>query len=261
MATPASRFRPVPEEERALLPLKLPADLSPVPAPVRDPGIESLLVATPAPKVLEGGALAVAQGDAIELERVVPACGNLVIWPQQLWLGPPLAGRTVSLWIDTKTVHVSLDGRRLKTLPSRLSGAGSRAPEKRRRSSRRTAPAAPSAQQLTRGAAIEVERAVNANGLVGLGMKQFSVGMPLAGQRVTLPLEDNLIQVVTDGVLWRTLVSPLRPEQLARLRGARVAGPPSVRRDPIRIQRRVSCRGAISATSQRVQVGSCTPTR
>ncbi len=78
IATPSSRFRPVPEEERALLPLKLPANLSRVPAPVRDPGIESLLAPAPAPESLEVDALAVAQGDAIELERVVPAldtCG------------------------------------------------------------------------------------------------------------------------------------------------------------------------------------------
>jgi hypothetical protein len=33
------------------------------------------------------------------------------------WLGPRLAGYAITLWIDTKTVHVSLDGRRLKTVP------------------------------------------------------------------------------------------------------------------------------------------------
>lgn len=255
MATPASRFRPVPEQERALLPLKLPANLSPAPGPASDQGIESLLVPAPGPKALETGAAGGHHGDAIEIERVVPTCGNLVVRPQQLWLGPRLAGRTVTLWIDTKTVHVTLDGRRLKTLPSRLlepdlmrlrrDGARSAGPP----------PAPPSAQQLARGAAIEVDRPVNACGLVALGGMQFGVGQVLAGQRVTLRLEGDLIHVVSDGVLRRTILSPLEPEQLTRLRGARLAGPSPVTGGPVRVRRRVSCRGAISITTQRVQVG------
>jgi hypothetical protein len=41
--------------------------------------------------------------------------------PQQFWLGPARAGQTVTLWIDTTTEHLSIDGVRIKTLPSRLS--------------------------------------------------------------------------------------------------------------------------------------------
>ena len=57
---------------------------------------------------------------ALEADRVVPPSGNLWIGGQQIWLGPALAGRTVTIWADETTLHVLLDGTRLKTLPSRL---------------------------------------------------------------------------------------------------------------------------------------------
>jgi hypothetical protein len=47
-------------------------------------------------------------------------CGNLAVRSQQFWFGPALAGRTVRLWISTTTVHVIIDGQRVKTLPSRF---------------------------------------------------------------------------------------------------------------------------------------------
>ena len=59
--------------------------------------------------------------DAIEIDRVVPASGNMTIGPQQFWLGTSRIGQTVSFWIDTTTVHLSIGGWRIKTVPSRLS--------------------------------------------------------------------------------------------------------------------------------------------
>jgi hypothetical protein len=157
MATPASRFRAVPADERELMPLWLPGELRALPAhdqaaeqadglaeagyddPHRRQGRSS---PTPTPGAGGGSTLTPAAdrrsdttprppaeerqpqqpgSDAIELERVVPASGNLTIGPQQFWLGPARAGQTVSFWIDTTTVHLSLGGTRLKTLPSRLS--------------------------------------------------------------------------------------------------------------------------------------------
>jgi hypothetical protein len=78
--------------------------------------------APPPPPPAQGpqGALT-ASSDAVEVDRVVPASGNLQLDGQQLWFGPQRAGARVRLWIDTTTVHVSVDGRHLKTLPSRLS--------------------------------------------------------------------------------------------------------------------------------------------
>lgn len=251
MATPASRFRPVPEAERAELPLKLPPSLSPAStAPSSSPRSQWVLLR------LWRRATQPLQWIPMHSRStgVVPACGNLKVSRQQFWLGPRLSGHTITLWIDTKTVHVSLDRRRLKTLPSRLSEVDL---ARLRKQGARPAgpPPAPPSAMLAQGVALEVDRPVNACGLVALGGIQFGVGQVLAGRRVTLRLEGDLIHVVADGVLARTLVSPLEPEQLVRLRGASVAGPPPVTGGPIRVQRRVSCRGAISIATQRVHVG------
>jgi hypothetical protein len=247
MATPASRFRPVPEPERGVLALRLPPQLSSVlQAPAETIGQES---STPEPA--EGGVIS---PDAVEIDRVVPPSGNLGVAGQQFWLGRHLVGTVVRLWIDTTTVHLSVGGRRLKTLPSRMTTNDL---ERLRKDGGRPAgppPSAPSAIGL--GGAIEVDRSVNAVGVLSLGRVKVSVGQPLAGRRVTLRLDGDLIHVVADGVLVRTLASPLPPERRARIPGARVAGPPpKIDPEPTRVQRRVSERGGIQVASQRVQVG------
>ena len=58
--------------------------------------------------------------DAVEVKRAVPPSGNMFVGGQQVWLGPALAGRVVTIWVDTSRLHVILDGSRLKTLPSRM---------------------------------------------------------------------------------------------------------------------------------------------
>ena len=40
---------------------------------------------------------------------MVPPSGNLWIGGQQVWLGPALAGRTITLWADERILHVLLD--------------------------------------------------------------------------------------------------------------------------------------------------------
>lgn len=55
--------------------------------------------------------------DAVEIDRVVPASGNLRVCGQKFWLGPDRAGRTLTLWIDTTTVHLSLEGQHLRPRP------------------------------------------------------------------------------------------------------------------------------------------------
>jgi hypothetical protein len=45
----------------------------------------------------------------------------MTIGPQQFWLGTSRAGQRVTFWIDTTTVHMSIAGWRIKTVPSRLS--------------------------------------------------------------------------------------------------------------------------------------------
>ena len=154
---------------------------------------------------------------AVEVDRVVPASGNLWIGGQQVWLGPALAGRQITLWIDVISLHVLADGARIKTLPSRLG-----ATELARLATNGARPAGLSPLPAGDGAVIEVDRTVNAGGLVSLGDRQVGVGSPLAGQRVTLRMEGPLMAVLGhDGTLLRTLACPIPADRRYRLRGAR----------------------------------------
>ncbi len=244
MATPASKFRPSPEADDAL-PLWAPADLQPLASPA--PGADAM------PAAVEP----VSWPDAIEVDRVVPASGNMTIGPQQFWLRPSRAGQTVTAWIDTTSCHLSIGGWRVKTVPSRLSVADL---ARLGRNGARPAGAPPAAGApgvLAARACVEVERVVSASGVITLGNQVVLVGSPLAGQRARIRLEGQLMHVITqDGILWRTLPCPIPPGQRHRLQGVRLAAPEPVQPPAaIRIQRRVSSRGGIQVTRQRVQVG------
>jgi transposase InsO family protein len=189
---------------------------------------------------------------AVEADRVVPPSGNLWVGGQQVWLGPALADRKVTIWVDETSLHVLLDGARVKTLPSRLGVA-----ELARLASAGARPAGPSPLLAGTATAVEIERTVNATGLVGLAGAQVSVGYPLAGQRVTLRMDGTQMAVISgDGELLRTLPCPVPAGDRFRLRGARKAAasppPPS---GPVTVQRRVSSRGGIMVATQKIQVG------
>lgn len=256
MATPASRFRPVPTEERQTLPLILPPQVKEVPAP-------DLIAAMPT-EPLEGRrvpppAVARRKGDfdAVEIERLVPPSGNLSVCNQQFWLGEKRVGQTVIMWIDTKQVFLSIDGRRIKELKSRMSAADL---ARLRAGGARPAgppPPRPAERGIARGVAVEVDRTVNKGGTVGIAREWIGVGMAYAGQRVTLRLEGDLVHVVAGGVLVKTVPSPLSPEKRARLTTARLAGaPPRVNTGPTRAYRTVSERGDIKVAGERLKVGS-----
>ena len=127
MAFPASRFTPASSPLELRIPAQLMAStgqpklLPPVPGPLPVPSLP--VEAAPAP-----GTAAGAGQPAVEVDRVVPASGNLWIGGQQVWLGPALSGRQITLWVDAISLHVLLDGTRIKTVPSlcrsntRLSG-------------------------------------------------------------------------------------------------------------------------------------------
>src|SRR5918998_892890 len=127
MATPAERFAPVPVEQRAVLGLWRPPELAPtgpsceivddLDAIDDEPDDPAPTATDPLPAPGASTAQQLAQThdpapdiDAVEIDRLVPASGNLGICGQQFWLGPARAGRTLTLWIDTTTVHLSLDG-------------------------------------------------------------------------------------------------------------------------------------------------------
>ncbi|MFE5759923.1 IS481 family transposase [Streptomyces massasporeus] len=248
MAVPASRFVPRPRSEQDALPVVLPARLDPVPSPdVPVPAAEP--VCWP-----------MAQGEvgAIELERVVPASGNLSLRGQQIWFGPALAGTTVTLRIDVNRLHVLIGGGRHKTLPSKLSGRDLKA----LLSGGGARPAGPWADDPglakdTKGA-VEVDRTVNAVGYVGLGGDKVLIGWPFAGQRVTLRLDGKVLQVLDEQrVLQATLPSPLPPSACGRLQGGRPAGPPPLLPSPAEqiAERTVSSIGGFMVAGQRIQLG------
>jgi hypothetical protein len=101
-----------------------------------------------------------------------------------------------------------------------------------------------------------VDRLISANGLIGLAGRRHPVGSHFAGRRLTIRLDHGLLQLVDQGVLLRSLLNPLTPVEQTRLRDARPAGPPPIpAAEPTRVQRRVSCRGALVIAKQRVHVG------
>jgi transposase InsO family protein len=227
MATPTQRFHAAASGDG--LPLRLPAQLG------------SSTPATLGP---------------LKLDLIVPACGNLGLAGRQLWLGRRHAGRKVSLWIDHQVIHLSADGQLLKTVASRFTRA-----ELPRLLQLGACPAgSPPATTSTGGlgipGAVECDRLVNAAGLIGLGGRQVSVGQHHAGQQVTVRLDAQLAQVLLDGVLVKTIPSPLPASALTHLQGARTSSSPlQAPHGPLLVQRRVSSQGGIQVAGQNLRVG------
>jgi hypothetical protein len=167
MATPASRFTASNASDgQQDLPLRLPPSLAALPT--------GPAPASPAP--------AASSDLAVEIDRVVPASGNMFAAGRQVWLGKPLAGQQVTLRFDHSTLHVFHDGHLIKTHPvtlddndlARLRATGG----KPARPSPATAlPPGP----LSADAIVEIQRLVGAGGCVGIGGKQLSAGIHLAG--------------------------------------------------------------------------------
>jgi hypothetical protein len=243
MACPADKFRPSPATGDTLS-LWAPADLMPAASPPAGDG--------DAPDAPEPAGWP----DAIEIERVVPLSGNMTVGPQQFWLGTSRAGQQVRFWIDTTTVHLSIAGWRIKTVPSRLTAVDL---ARLRSAGARPAgppPAGPAPGALAATSCVEAERLVNAAGIITLGNQVIQVGSPLAGQRARLRLDGQVMHVITqDGALWRSLPCPIPPGQRHKLQGVRLAGPQPLPPASMVIQRKVSSRGGIQVARQRIQVG------
>ena len=66
----------------------------------------------------------------------------------------------------------------------------------------------------------------------------------------------NPAEVIEDAILLLSLPFPLTAAELVRARGSRPAGPaPQPAAELLRVERRVSCRGAIMVAKQRIHVG------
>ena len=177
MAFPTARFVPA---DGQVLGLRVPAGL----APAGPGGTVTRTAGAGEPVAAAPAGISQPASCAVELDRVVPPSGNLWVAGQQIWLGPPMAGRVIRIWADTRRVHVLATGHRIKTLPSRL--------DARDLSRLRASGAVPAgAPPLPPGSGnvIEIERTVNASGTISVGNHVISAGSPLAGQRVTVRLD------------------------------------------------------------------------
>jgi len=244
MAAPASRFttRPASGDQSQDLPLRLPP---------------ALAASTPEPELSPPPAMT-STPDAVEIDRIVPASGNMSAAGRQIWLGKPLAGQHVTLRLDRASLHVFHDGQLIKTHPvalqegdlARLRSAGGKP-------ARPSPAAALPPGPLPADVIVEVQRLVGAGGCVGIGGKQLSAGIHLAGQRVTLRIDAKLLQVITaDGVLARTLPSPLAPAARGRLHGAHLAGPaPAPATQALRVTRVVSSQGGMMVAGMKIHLG------
>jgi transposase InsO family protein len=248
MATPASRFqphtRPRPDDELALS-ARMPA--APTPPTAELPSLEA--------NDLEAVT-------AVEVHLVVPASGAVSLaGRQQLWVGRAFAGRTVTVWADERSVHVTHHGERVRSVPSRLSTIDLEHLTLRGGRPAGPAPAGPAlgSSPLPADAVIEVERTADRYGCIAIGGQRISIGAPVAGQRLTLRLDGHLMHVVAAGHLVKTLPAPVSADQRAQLREARLAEsplpPPPPPPGTARARRRVPADGVVMVAGQRLRVG------
>lgn len=247
--TPAERFSPVPQQQRDLVSLWVPATLASDSAPEHAgpqiAGVRSSPV--PAPR-------AQWNGGPVEFDRVVPPSGNMWVAGRQFWLGPARAGMVIRFWASTDLIHLSTGGARLKTLRSHLS-----VNDLARLAAQGGVPAGPSPLPPAEdGQAVEVERPVSRGGLVSLGKHRLLAAEILGGQLVGIRIEPATLMFYDPGsrVLLRTRPNPLTPAEVTRLRGVRPAGPPPrPSAEPVRVQRRVSATGVIMVAGQTAALG------
>ncbi len=244
--TPAERFAPVPPAQRDLVELWLPPTL--IPASSTDDPSQPTAPEGPPP------APARWQGGPVEFDRVVPASGNMRVAGQQFWLGPARAGMVIRFWAGTQLIHLSAGGARIKTLRSHLSVA-----DLAKLAANGAVPAGPAPLPPAEdGQAIEVERLVSRGGLVCLGPHRLLAAEILGGQLVGIRIEPATLMFFDPATreLLRTRANPLTAAQVARLRGARPAGPPPrPPSEPVRVQRRASATGVIVVCGQKIALG------
>jgi transposase InsO family protein len=297
MASPAERFTSAKggEAER-LLPLRLPAVLSPVPAAddsqgragrgfthlarpgtlqgaasgdhgagqaapdhpgkfpgALPPGPSQDTGQTPAPRSVTAAVTAY-QGGPVEFDRVVPPSGNMWVANRQFWLGTSRAGMVVRFWADTQVIHLSTGSTRIKSLRSHLSGA-----DLAKLIATGACPAGPPPLPPPRPSpALEVDRTVNRNGMIGLGGRTILAAEILAGRRVGIRVEEKTLTFFDPATrqLLRTRPSPFTPEQAQTLQGARPAGPPpQPSTAPVTVQRHASATGVIVVAGQKIALG------
>jgi hypothetical protein len=129
---------------------------------------------------------------------------------------PGLLVRTVMIWVDDPSIHVSLDGHHIKTVSSRLHEEHLRYLLMRGGRPAGPAPAAPALPRtstdrtrLPENNAIEVDRVIGRDGVIKFKGEQFPIGTSLAGQRVSVRLDGHLMHVIANNSLVKTLPYPI----------------------------------------------------
>ncbi|MEV6964443.1 IS481 family transposase [Hamadaea sp. NPDC051192] len=206
-----------------------------------------------------------ASAPAVEFDTVIAPSGQLAVIPavQRVRMGAQLAGLAAHVWADEFSIHISIDGRLVKTVASNLTSADLDTLRMRGARLAGPSPALPSpakkarAGQLPAGTTIELERKANFDGVVILAGKRLKLGVDLAEHRLTLRLDGHLAHVIHDGMLVKTLALPIAIERLSQLRGARTAsGPlPPAALGTLSVQRRIPPDGVVMVTRQRLRVG------
>ncbi|MER5200756.1 helix-turn-helix domain-containing protein [Streptomyces sp. NPDC002884] len=207
------------------------------------------------------------QGTAIEFEVRVPPSGEitLVTGRQRVGIHQALAGRTVTVWANHRSVHFLLDRHLVTTVPSRLRpeelayltmryGARPAGPE--------PVPAAlPRARSgtaiLASGEPVEVNRKVHRDGIVCLAGGRYQVGFALAVRTITLRLDGHLMHAIADNALMGTWPCPVPADSLGQIDGARTATspPPPLPAGAIRAQRKVHASGRFMIHGQFIKLG------
>ncbi|MFF4419132.1 integrase core domain-containing protein [Streptosporangium sp. NPDC001559] len=208
MATPAGVFRPHgPTRDDAVPAGSTPPHQEQMPAP--PVGID---VAEPPAVFSPVG--------AVEFDVRVPPSGQITLVPgkQRVGVNQGLTGRTLTIWAGLRSIHLLLDGHRVRTVASRLLPEDLAYLAMR---GARPAGAEPAAAALPRlngrlvvaaGQAVEVDRTVHHDGHV-------QIAFALAGRSITLRLDGHLMHAIADGAL----VGTVGADRLAGLPGARTA--------------------------------------
>ncbi|MGW3651699.1 helix-turn-helix domain-containing protein [Streptomyces sp. NPDC000878] len=256
MAAPASRFRPSRADAASSLLTGEPAAV--LPQQPTTPVIETMTRPIQRPVSL----------GAIEFDREVPPCGHFALFHggQDIWVGPAFAGRTITVWADDRSIHVTIEGYLLKTFASRTSLEDlARIRDKFSGRPAGPPPAAPALPrhrgrpQLPPGTAVEVERAVTRDGVVGLGDRDVMLSRTLAGSRVVLRMDEHLLHVIRGGRVVKTMPLPIPPGRLPLLKGVRAATdalPPSGPIGPVTVQRLVNGNGRVMVAGQYMRIGA-----
>nr|WP_245766796.1 helix-turn-helix domain-containing protein [Streptomyces colonosanans] len=192
---------------------------------------------------------------------------TLVTGRQRVGIHQALAGRTLTVWANHRSVHFLLDGHLVTTVPSRLRpedlayltmryGARPVGPEP----APGTLPRARSGTAiLAAGEPVEVDRKVLREGIVCLAGGRHRVGFALAGRTITLRPDGHLMHAIADNALMGTWACPVPADRLGQIHGARTATsplpPPPLPAGAIRAQRKVHASGRFMINGQFIKLG------